>query len=102
MAIGIWTPVVGSGIQIVFEERLSTHTAKVRTTALAAGTHMRFTVMGCHPVYICAANPATDDNGFAGTPIAPGTDVVMPRVSPIWVFSPYDNTTVIADVGVLS
>lgn len=102
MAIGIWTPVLLSAVQVVFPERLNVFANKLQTTALAAGTHMRFTNMHCHPVYIHSSAPADDVAGLKGTPIYEDSDVVLPRVSPIWIYSPYDNATVIVDVGALT
>lgn len=102
MSVGIWTPVVLSGVQVTFPDRLNNFAAKLQTTALAAGTHMRFTVMGCLPVYIHTSAPADDVAGMKGNPINEDSCVVMPRVSPIWIYSPYENTTVLVDVGALT
>lgn len=102
MAIGIWTPVLGSAVQMVFPDRLNILAARVQTTALAAGAHMRFTNLGCHPVFVHSANPNSDATGFTGTPVGPGHDVVLPRVSPVWVYSPYENLSLSIDVGTLT
>lgn len=102
MAIGIWTPVVLSGVQVIFPERLNALANKVKSQALAVGTHMRFINMGCHPVYIHTTEPLTDAAGLTGNPVTEQSMVVMPRVSPVWVYSPYDNTTLLIDVGTLT
>lgn len=102
MAIGIWTPVLLSAVQVIFPDRINNFAAKLKTTALAAGTHMRFTNMHCHPVYIHSAAPTDDTVGLTGTPIYDNSHVVLPRVSPIWIYSPYDNAVVIVDVGALT
>lgn len=102
MAIGIWTPVLLSAVQVVFPERLNQFVNKVKTTPLAAGTHMRFINMNCHPVYIHSSAPADDVAGLKGTPVVRQSIVVLPRVSPIWIYSPYENETVIVDVGTLT
>lgn len=102
MAIGIWTPVLLSGVQVVFPERLNVFANKLKSQALAAGTHMRFINMGCHPVYIHTTAPADDVAGLTGNPVTEQSIVVMPRVSPVYVYSPYDNTTLLIDVGTLT
>lgn len=102
MSVGIWTPVVLSCVQVVFPERLNVFANKLQTTPLLAGTHMRFTNMGCQPVYIHTSAPADDVAGLKGNPINEESSVVMPRVSPIWIYSPYENQTVLVDVGTLT
>lgn len=102
MAIGIWTPVVLSGVQVTFPDLLNNFANKLKTTALLAGTHMRFNNLTCHPVYIHTSAPADDVAGLKGNPVQGQANVVMPRVSPIWIYSPYDNATVIVDVGTLT
>lgn len=102
MAIGIWTPVALSTVQVVFPDRLNNFAAKLKTVNLAVGTHMRFTNMGCLPVFIHSAAPADDATGFQGTPITDETEVVLPRVSPIWIYSPYENISLNIDVGTLT
>lgn len=102
MAIGIWTPVVLSGVQVVFPDRLNTFANKLKSQALAAGTHMRFTVMGCHPVYIHTTAPADDAAGLTGNPVGEDSEVVMPRVATVYIYCPYENGVVIVDVGTLT
>lgn len=102
MATGIWTPVLLSGVQVVFSDRLNTFANKLKSQALAAGTHMRFTNTGCLPVYIHTTAPADDAAGLTGNPIHGSCDVVMPRVSPVYIYSPYENTSLIIDVGTLT
>jgi len=102
MSVGIWTPVVNSAVQVVFGDRLNTFANRLKTTALLAGTHMRFTNMGCLPIYVHSTAPADDAAGLTGTPICEYHDVVLPRVSPIWIYSPYENITVLIDVGALT
>lgn len=102
MAIGIWTPVVLSGVQVVFSDRLYTFANKLKAQALAAGTHMRFINLGCHPVYIHTTVPANDAAGLTGNPVCGESNVVMPRVATVYVYSPYDNTTLLIDVGTLT
>lgn len=102
MAIGIWTPVYASTQKVVFGERLSTLANKKQTLAVPAGAHMKITNMGCHPVFIHNSDPASDDFGLTGVPICGGYDVVLPRITPIWIYSPYDNSTVHVTVGALT
>lgn len=102
MAIGIWTPVVLSGVQVIFPQRINTFAAKLKSQALAAGTHMRFINMSCHPVYIHTTAPADDIAGLTGNPIQGQSCVVMPRVATVYVYSPYDATTLLIDVGTLT
>ena len=102
MAIGIWTPIVLSGVQVTFPDLLNNFTNKLKSTALVAGTHMRFTNMSCHPVYIHTTAPADDIAGLKGNPVTAENCIVMPRVSPVYLYSPYDNTTVIVDVGTMT
>ena len=102
MAIGIWTPTLLSGVQVIFPDRLNNLAAKVKSQALAAGTHMRFINMGCHPVYIHTTEPLTDAAGLTGNPVCCESNVVMPRVATVWVYSPYENTTLLIDTGALT
>lgn len=102
MAIGIWTPTLLSAVQVSFPDRLTVFANKIQQVTLAAGTHMRFINLGCHPVYIHTAAPATDTIGLTGTPICGDSNVVLPRASPIWIYSPYDNATTIIDTGTLT
>lgn len=102
MSVGIWTPVLLSTVQVIFPDRLNNFTAKLQTTALAAGTHMRFTLQGCEPVYIHSSAPANDTDGLKGTPITNESEIVLPRVSPIWIYSPHENQVVNIDVGALT
>lgn len=102
MAIGIWTPTVLSGVQVIFPERLNTFANKLKSQVLVAGTHMRFINMGCHPVYIHTTAPADDVAGLKGNPVCGESNVVMPYVSPVYVYSPYDNTTLLIDTGALT
>lgn len=102
MAIGIWTPAELSGRTVVFGERLNTFANKLQSVVLPAGTHMKFTVMKGHPVFIHAAAPIDDAAGFTGTAISCHNDVVMPRLATVYIYSPYDNTTVHVSTGVLT
>lgn len=102
MSVGIWTPVVLSGVQVVFPERLNTFANKLQQATLLAGTHMRFINMRCHPVYIHTTAPADDVAGLKGNPVVGESSVVMPRVSPVYIYSPYENTTLLIDVGTLT
>ncbi|MNO03731.1 hypothetical protein D3C81_2245170 [compost metagenome] len=58
--------------------------------------------MGCYPVYIHTSAPANDAAGLTGNPVTEQSEVVMPRVTPIWVYSPYENTTLLIDTGALT
>ncbi len=102
MSIGIWAPVVLSGVQVIFPDRLNTFANKLKSQTLAAGTHMRFINMNCHPVYIHTTAPADDAAGLTGNPVVGQANVVMPRVSPVYIYSPYENATVLVDVGTLT
>jgi hypothetical protein len=102
MATGIWTPVERSGVTVVFDDRLNIFANKPKSTALAAGTHMKFTISGCHPVFVSTAAPANDTAGFTGTAVSPGDCIVLPRVSPVYIYSPYENATVHVSVGALT
>lgn len=102
MAIGIWTPVLGSTIQLVFAERLLPFANRVKSSPLVAGTHMLIRTLGCHPVFIHATEPTTDAQGLTGVPVGPGVEFVMPRVATVWVYSPYDQATVHISVGALT
>lgn len=102
MALGIWTPVALSTVQIVFGDLLKTYSDRTRTTALAAGTHMRVTNLGCYPVFIHSADPVNDATGMLGVPLCEDSEVVLPRVSPIWIYSPYEQQTILIDVGTLT
>lgn len=102
MAIGIWTPTLLSGVQVIFPDRLYAFANKVKSQALAAGTHMRFINMGCHPVYIHTTNPADDAAGLTGNPVVGQSVVVMPRVATVYIYSPYENTTLLIDTGALT
>lgn len=102
MAVGIWTPVVLSNVKLVFSDRLNNFAAKLQTTALIAGTHMMVRPYGCNPVYVHTSAPADDAAGFTGTPVTEDMEFVMPRVSPVWIYCPYDNTHVDICVGTLS
>ena len=103
MAVGIWTPVVLSNVKLVFSDRLNTFANKLQTTALVAGTHMMVRPSGCQgPVYVHTSAPADDTAGFTGTPVTEDMEFVMPRVSPIWIYCPYDNAMVDICVGALT
>lgn len=102
MATGIWTPVYGSTQHIVFSDPINNFEAKLQEVTVAAGDHMRFTNMTCHPVFIHTAEPTDDVDGLTGVPIAEDSNIVLPRVSPIWIYSPYDNAIIHLDVGTLT
>lgn len=102
MAIGIWTPTLLSCVRVIFPDRLNNFEAKLKQQALAAGTHMRFINMGCYPVYIHTTAPADDVAGLTGNPVEGMANVVMPRQATIWVYSPYENTTLLIDTGALT
>lgn len=103
MAIGIWTPVLLSARQVSFPDLLNNFAAKVRTvTSLAAGTHMRFTNLGCYPIYVHTSAPANDTVGLTGVPIGPNSNLVLPQAPNLWIYSPYENGTTIIDIGTLT
>lgn len=102
MTVGIWTPVANSNVQLVFGDRLNNFAAKLQTTALVAGTHMMIRVNGCQPVYVHTTAPANDAAGFTGVPVSEDVEFVMPRTSPIWIYSPYENATIDICVGAMT
>lgn len=102
MTVGIWTPVARSTVQLIFSDRLRPFANTVKSSALAAGTHMMVRTMGCHPVFVHDTAPTTDAEGLMGVPVCAGVEFVMPRVSPVYIYSPYDNATVHISVGAMT
>lgn len=102
MAIGIWTPVLLSAKQVTFPDLLNVFTNKVKQVSPTAGTHVRFTLLGCFPVYVHTAAPANDTVGLTGIPIGPHSQVVVPHAANLWIYSPYEMGTVIVDTGTLT
>lgn len=102
MTVGIWTPTANSNVQLVFSDRLNNFAAKLKTTAVAAGAHTMFRVNGCLPVYVHTSAPADDAAGFTGIPVSEDVEFVMPRVTPIWIYCPYENATIDICTGTMS
>lgn len=102
MALGIWTPVLLSAKQVTFPDLLTVFANKVKQVSPAAGTHVRFTLLGCFPVYVHTSAPANDTVGLTGIPIGKDSDVVLPHTANLWIYSPYEMGTVIVDTGTLT
>lgn len=101
MALGIWTPVAGSNLRLIFSETRPTFAQQKHSVAPVAGTHLLIIPEGCEKVFYSATEPATEAAAYQGTPI-PEEGLVVPRTAAAWIFCPGEMQVVNISVGALT
>lgn len=101
MAIGIWTPVAGSNLRVVFDTTRPTFADLKKSVAPVAGTHLLIVPEGCELTFYSATEPATEAAAYQGTPI-PKEGLVVPRTAAAWIFCPGEMQVVNISVGALT